>query len=237
MSESLRATLERLAQPGAEPNAAFDRLLADYARFHLVLAVLAVGILVAAAAFAVSAWRHARSAPASAGRRWTFERTTWSLAFLSAVGVVLIAGVLAAANLSTASDPSPGFRSSIPMIADRAPETDAGQEQQAFERWLQSGERAMPADVRSAVDERLSWQRPKAIVCAVLLGLVLFASARLWRSIVHRSRRPDHRWRVGELGRLAAALGALAVAFLLVLMVLGNTQASLAPVSMTLFFG
>ncbi len=237
MSEQLRATLERLARPGAGSNAAFDRLLEDYARFHLVLAVLALSLLVASAAFVVSAWRHRRSAPRPDGRRWTFERLTWSVAIVAGVAFGLIMALLVAANLSTAIDPLPGFRGSIPTIADQPPGSAGARTDGAFDQWLRSGDRAMPAGVRAAVDRRLGWQRPKAIVCAVLLVLVVLAAQRLWRSVLARSRRPGHHWTGGELARLAAALGSVVVGLLLVLMVLGNAQASLAPISMTLFFG
>ncbi|MGN6696213.1 MAG: hypothetical protein ACTHN0_18690 [Aquihabitans sp.] len=234
-SEHLRATLDQLARPGAPANAAFDRLVADYARFHLVLAVLALAFLAAAVAATVVARRNRRAVPKGTGRR--FERATWSVALVASVGFALLMGLLVAANTSTVIDPLPGFRGSIPAIADAPPGSAGARTDEAFDRWLQSGEYAIPAGVRAAVDQRLSWQRPKAIISAVLLVLVCFASRWLWRSILARTRRPDHRWGAGDLGRLAAALASVAVGLLLALMVMGNTQASLAPISMTLFYG
>lgn len=240
MSDQLRATLQRLSQPGAGPNEAYDRLLADYARFHLVLAVLAAALVIAAAASAVSAWRHLRSAPpAQPSRRgWpTFERATWAVGLVASIGFGLLMGLLAAANLSNAVAPRQGFRDSIPMISQRAPGTRGAAVQQAFDRWLRSGDPTMPPAVRAAVDDRLAWQRPKAVICTILLVLVLVGARRVWRSLLARTRRPDHRWGIGDLARLGVAATASATALLLVLMVMGNTQASLAPLSMTLFSG
>lgn len=237
MTGDLRATLERLARPGAEPNAAFDRLVADYAAFHLVLSVLALVLAVAAGVGVVAAWRCRRSATAATGRRWTFERATWSMAILAGVGVCLAALLLVAANLSNALDPVPGLRGSIPLVADHAPGSDRERTDVAFDRWLRSGERRLSPEVRSAVDRRLAWQRPKAIVCTLLLIVVLLAGRWLWRSVLARARRPDHRWGMASLARLAGALAAIVIGSLLVLMVMGNVQASSAPVSMTLFFG
>lgn len=237
MSGDLRTTLQRLARPGAEPNAAFDRLLADYAAFHLVLAVLAVVLAAAAGAGAVAAWRHRRSAPPAPGRRWSFERATWSLAIVAGVGVCLVALLLVVANLSNALDPLPGLRGSIPMVADHAPGSDRARTDAAFDRWLRSGERPLPPEVRAAVDRRLGWQRPKAIACTVLLAVALVAGRWLWGSVLARARRPGHRWGPSDLARLAGALATVAVGSLLVLMVMGNVQASSAPISMTLFFG
>lgn len=235
MSEHLRTTLEHLARPGAGSNAAFDRLLADYVRFHLVLAVLALALLAAAVVSSVASWRQRRSAPTGTGRR--FERATWSVALVGCIGFAMLMALLVAANVSTALDPLPGFRGSIPAIADQPPGSPGARTDEAFDRWLQSGEHAMPAGVRAAVDQRLSWQRPKAIISAVLLALVFVGSRWLWRSVLARTQRAGHRWGAAVSARLAAALASVGVGLVLVLMVMGNAQASLAPVSMTLFYG
>jgi hypothetical protein len=95
----------------------------------------------------------------------------------------------------------------------------------------------MPAPVRRAIDDRLAWQRPKAIVSAVLLLTFLILSARTWRALLDGSPGASGRWRPGDVVRLAAGLGEVAVCLLLMLMVMGNTQASLAPVAMTLLYG
>ena len=83
--------------------------------------------------------------------------------------------------------------------------------------------------------------RPVVEIAAALLVLVeigvLLAGRWLWRSLLARARRPDHRWGVASLARLAAALATVVVGSLLVLMAMGNVQASSAPISMTMFFG
>ena len=237
MNSTLSDTLVELARPGAEPNAAFDRLLADYARFHLALAIGALALTIISGGFGLLAWRRRRLAPKPGRGRWTFERAVWSAGALCAAGFGATMAVLAAANLSTALDPLPGFRGSIGMLAVHAPGSRADRIQVAYQRWLASGSRTMPEGVRSAVDGRLSWQRPKAIICAVLLVAALTLCRRLWRSTLACSGGRPGRSRSALFGMTLAAVSSSALVVVLVLMVLGNTQASLAPISMTMFLG
>jgi hypothetical protein len=95
----------------------------------------------------------------------------------------------------------------------------------------------MPAPVRRAVDDRLAWQRPKAVVSGVLLLISLAFGARTWRALLGRNPGGSGRWRPGDVALLIAGLGDVAICLLLMLMVIANTQASLAPVAMTLFYG
>jgi hypothetical protein len=107
----------------------------------------------------------------------------------------------------------------------------------AFDSWLQSGSSQVPSLVQRKIDDRLAWQRPKAIVCSVLLVLSVVLTAHVWRTLIRRSRVPDARRRPREVLLMLAGLAAVPYCLLLMLMVMGNTQASLAPMSMTLFYG
>jgi len=66
---------------------------------------------------------------------------------------------------------------------------------------------------------------------------VLLLSARIWRTLIRRSRLRPKVWTPKDVTLLAAGLLCGPVCLLLMLMVIGNTQASFAPLSMTLFYG
>ncbi len=237
MSDELHSTLDRLAQPGAAPNAAFDALLADYSRFHWVLAVLSLMVGVCVGGFAIWAWRRSLSRTAAGERRWTVNRVASILAALASTAVGLIMALISAANLSNALKPLDGFRGSIGLIGTPEPGSSAAQLHQAFDQWMQSGNASVPSEVARSVDARLAWQRPKAIICAILLVVVVMLAWRLWRALGARAARPGHRWVLSEVGRVGLGLGSIGVGLVLTLMVMGNTQASMAPVAMTLFYG
>lgn len=237
MSDGLRSTLERLSGPGAEPNAAFDVLLADYARFHLVLAVLALVAGAAVGTFAVFAWRRAAARDLCGRRRLDFPRVVDAVSALGASVFGLLMGLVAVANLSNARDPRTGLRGSIGAIRTAAPGTRAAEVQRAFDAWLRSGDATVPPAVQDAVDDRLAWQLPKAIICSILLALVVVGTWRVWRSLLARTRAPGHRWSAADLGRFGLGLVLVGAGFLLTLMVMGNTQASMAPLAMTLVNG
>lgn len=234
--DGLRATLERLVQSGADPNPAFDALLADYARYHLVLAIIAGAFLVAFAVAARSSWRRMRRAATSADGGSAFPRLTYLAATLSSVGVGLFLAVILVANVSTAVDPRPGFAGAVALVGAPGADPSRAELDHGFDQWLHSGSTEMPDAVAAAIDDRLAWQRPKAAVSALLLLAFVVVGARLWRSLLEGRRRATH-WRAGDLVRLGAGVGLVAGAFVLMLMVMGNTQASVAPVAMTLFYG
>jgi hypothetical protein len=114
--------------------------------------------------------------------------------------------------------------------------TDARQLHQGFDDWLRSGRPVPPPTVQQVVKRRLAWQRPKAVICTVLLLLVAALGAWAWRSTLAASCA-SRRWRSGDTARLVGALLSLPTGLAVMLMVMGNTQASFAPLAMTLFYG
>ncbi|MGE0820123.1 MAG: hypothetical protein AB7O74_15815 [Candidatus Nanopelagicales bacterium] len=232
--DGLRTTLSSLLESGTDTNPALSALLADYTAYHRVLVVVGSVLLIAASAFAVLAWARVRRTR-SPGRRWTFERRTWLAFALLGTGLALFLGLVVAANLSTVLDPRAGFADALGLLGRPRPGSSAAEVQHAVDTWLRSGSAAVPPEVSQAIDARLSWQRPKAIITSVLLVALIALTALVFRRLVRRSRavRPGARDRL----LLLVGAGTTAACLLLVLMVLGNTQGSLAPLSLTLFLG
>ncbi|HWJ61240.1 MAG TPA: hypothetical protein VNS19_04655 [Acidimicrobiales bacterium] len=238
MTDQLRALLHRLLIAGGS-RPALDRLLDDYARYHLVLVVLGSALTVALGALAVRCARRFRRAPRNTDRRWSFERTTYAGFAIASGLLVLVLGLVVLANLSNVLDPRHGFTGAVDAIATARPGTPRAELHDVFAQWLRSDADAIPPVVQEHVDDRLAWQRPKALISAVLLVAAVALAHRLWHGLIERSRRrpPRTRWSGADRARFAVALALGPVALVLTAMVLGNAQASIAPLTMTLLFG
>lgn len=238
MHEDLQTRLTTLVESDGSPNAAFTALLDDYTRYHVVLAVVGGTFLLVLLALCFACWRRFRRAPrpADAGR-WTFERTTY-LAFgvVSALVSLFLVAVVAA-NVSTSLNPRQGFAGSLGMLDTMGGDAATRGLYDAYNAWIESGSSAVPSQVQALVQDRLAWQQPKAAITAVLLVLVGLACAGIWRTLIRRSRRGSGLWTPGASARLLAGIATAASCLVLMLMVMGNTQASVAPISMTMFFG
>ncbi len=99
-------------------------------------------------------------------------------------------------------------------------------------RWIRSGNADVPPVIQEAVDARLAWQEPKAVITTVLLLAFVAVSVAVWRSVFSRARAGRR-----VTGRVLLGSASAFACFLLILMVMGNTQASYAPITMTLLFG
>jgi len=93
----------------------------------------------------------------------------------------------------------------------------------------------MPSLIQKKIDRRLEWQRPKAVICTVLLVVFASLSAYIWRALIKQSRLRDITWKLKDATPLGAGL--LSFTACLPLMVIGNTQSFIAPITLTLMYG
>jgi hypothetical protein len=206
--------------PGSGSNAALDAILADYQRYHAVLVVVASILLVAVGALVVLCWRGLRAAGRSTDGRT--RRQTWTYAAFITGGILvgLFLALVLVANLSTVISPERGF-------------AGVDQSGEAFTAWVASGSASIPDAVQERVDARLAWQRPKAVIVTLLLLITVLGSVAIWR----RWLRHAYASRGANALLLASGTITVVIALLLMLMVMGNVQASLAPVAITLVYG
>ena len=238
MHEDLRSRLTKLVESDRSSNAAFTALLDDYTRYHVALAVVGGAFLLLLLALCCFFWRRFWRAPRPEGaRRWTFERTTYFFFGLASALVAAFLVAIVAANVSTSLNPRQGFAGSLSMIDTVGGGSATQGRYDAFDAWIRSSSPAMPSQVHALVQQRLAWQQPKAAITAVLLVIVALACAGIWRSLIRRSQRRPGQWTLGAGARLLTGIAAAAGCLVLMLMVMGNTQASVAPISMTMFFG
>jgi hypothetical protein len=214
----LRRTLHGLLDSHTHANPAFNRLLGDYSDYHLVNVVLVGAMTLLLAALSVALWaRHRR----------TRRPATYLWLALPATFVTLLMGVVLAANISTVADPRPGFAHVIETVPRTSPGSYRARLYHSFDAWLRSGDRRLPPRIQHDIDARLAWQRPKAIICAVLLVGAALLSFRVWRALLRRKRRT-----------LAAPAVVLSLATLVLMaMVVGNAQAAMDPIALTLLYG
>ncbi len=237
MNDGLRNTLHELLVSDADSNPALNELLRNYTEYHVVFLAVGGSFLLAFAVLATFSWRRFRRMSTVEDRSWSFERVSY-LFFAASSGVfTLMMALIVAANASNVTDPRRGFSGGLDMIASPRAGTRTAELHQAFMTWLQSGRPTAPALVNRTIEDRLAWQRPKAIICGALLVVLVWLSATIWRTLIRRSRTRRTAWEPKDLTLLAAGLLGGPVCVLLMVMVIGNTQASFAPLSMTLFYG
>lgn len=234
---SLQDALDELLRSGSTSNPALNRLLDDYATYHATLVVVGGCFLVALLLFTGFCWRQFRRSRADNSGTRMFERKTYARLGLSSLLVSAFLAVVVAANLSSALDARQGLSGVASSLGSPPAGSSTAELQGEFTTWLQSSDGATPSLIEDRIDDRLAWQRPKAIITSVLLLLIAAYSVRGWRSLLRVSRVRGRPWTTRDRPRLVVAIGSVPVCLLLMLMVIGNTQASVAPLTMTMLFG
>jgi hypothetical protein len=204
-----------------ESTPAYQRLLQDYVDYHVVF--LFVGGLFTALLliFGVFCWIRVKRA----GRGWSFEKKTFIFFGVASLLLGSAMAVVFAANVSVVVHPKPGLAWGIETL--RAPHSRLSG---AYHDWLQSGSADIPPLIQHKIHERLAWQQPKAIICTLLLIAFMALSVIIWRALINNKtgRRPV---------MVVSGIASAAACFLLMLMVIGNTESAIAPITMTYFYG
>ncbi len=236
MSDTLQDTLQTLIQSGTKSNPALNSLVSDYTRYHVVLVVVGGLFTLGLILLSLFFWKGFRKAPTVDARKWTFEKKTFFYfgSFSTLVGSLM--ALIVAANVSNVLNPWQGFSESIGLLGTPRAGTQTDRLYQSFNGWLQSGSPRMPSFVQRKIDDRLAWQRPKAIISGLFLVAFVLMSAQIWRSLIRKSAVREGEWNLKERALLLSGVVAVVICLLPMVMVLGNAQGSIAPISLTLFF-
>ncbi len=214
---------------GATSNLALIRLLDDYREYHVMLVVVGGFFLLILLVLILVFRRKVKESSRQENRGWTFQRKMYFSFGVLSVVVGLLLAVIVAANVGTVLRPRPGFVGTIEMLGTPSAGTQRAKLDEAFTRWLHSGRATMPPAIRAAIDDRLAWQRPKAIISSILLALCAVLSSCIWRTLLRRSlvgrAAPMEKSRALRLGGVTS----VALCLVLMLMVMGNTQGAIAP--------
>jgi hypothetical protein len=237
MNNNLQRTLNKLIQSGSRSNPAMNTLLNDYTTHHLVLVVVGGFFVLIFLLLGLFFWTQLKRITQTAQHKWTFEKKTYfSLGAVSTVAGLLIA-LIVAVNATTVLNPLPGFSSLVDSLGTPKPGTSMDKLYQAFNTWLQSGSTHIPSLIQSKIDERLAWQRPKAIVSGVLLVVFAALSTYLWRTLLKKSRVSESKWGLKERALLVSGAATITFSLLLIVIVVANMQGAFAPLTLTLAFG
>jgi hypothetical protein len=103
----------------------------------------------------------------------------------------------------------------------------------ALDEWIQSGDGKVPPVLEQQVQERLAWQRPKAIICGILLVVFAALSVRLWGALIRARRASEPKWRLKENTCFVAGIVTVGFSLLMMVMAVANMQAAIAPITIT----
>jgi uncharacterized membrane protein YidH (DUF202 family) len=234
-SNPLQDTLYSLVKSDSRSNLAYNTLLHDYTQYHVVFLIEGGIFTLLLIVLSLYSWQQFKRAPKAETRNWTFEKKTYFCFGLVSNVVTVLMLLILAANLSNVLNPQAGFAQAIPDLSTPQAGTQKAALYQAVNTWAQSGSSSMPSILQDRVRDRLSWQRPKAIFCSILLVVFAIFTARLWRKLIN-SRASKSVWRLKEKGLITVGVVAVPVTLLLMVMALANTQASFAPITLTLLF-
>ncbi|OUC16491.1 MAG: hypothetical protein B0A82_01055 [Alkalinema sp. CACIAM 70d] len=220
---------------GAGSNLAYNTLLNDYIKYHAVFFIEGSIFTILLAVLSVHFWWRFKKLRDIEARNWTFEKKVYFCFGLLSTIVALGMLVIVLANLSSLFNPQEGFAQLIPDLSTQKVGIQKAVLYQAVNTWVQSGSAPIPTVLQNEVQNRLLWQRPKAIVCSLFLAIFAMFTAYLWQELISL-RASNSIWRLKEKALLTMGIIALPVTLLLMVMALANTQASFAPITLTLLF-
>ena len=237
MSDNLQTILNNLIHSGLWSNPAMSTLITDYTQYHLVL-VAAGGLLVIMfvllSIFFGVRWMRA---PKTETRKWTFEKKAYFSFGVLSLMVGALFGLIVLANASNVVDPRHGFALLVDSMGTPNAGTPKDQVYQAFNTWVQSGSTAIPSVAQSRFLERISFHSTKALVSGMLLFVFVVVSMRIWKLLIQRTKVRAAKWRLKESALLISGVATMSFSLLLVVIVVANMQAAVAPMALTLLYG
>jgi uncharacterized membrane protein YidH (DUF202 family) len=197
---------------------AYDRLLIADRNFHIVFLVVGGLFMLLLLLFSVYSWVRFKRA-----RRHTFERRSYFSFGAASLAVGLFLAVVTWANVTSVVNP----RQTLSGTA-LSP---------VGETWLKSGRAQISPLLQHAIDARLAWQRPKAIIVSVLLVAFVLLTVFFWRKLIRQSVTGGPYPALSRRLMLGAGVLSAAACLLLMLMVIGNTEGALAPLFLAALYG
>jgi hypothetical protein len=236
LNDNLKNTLLELLKSNRRSNPALNTLLHDYTNYHLVLVVVGTVMVLVLLALSLFLLARFRNTPRDRSHKWTFEKKIYCCSWIICTFVSLTMALIVAANVSNVLNPQHGFALLVDSL--ETPHVGSPRETllQAFDSWLLSENTHIPPTVQLAINNRLSWQRPKAMICSILLVFFTLLSTWIWRSLLTGVRTTGEVWNTKDAALFATGLGTVAIALLMMVMALANMQAAFAPITLTLMF-
>jgi len=205
-------------------------LVDDYTKYHVVLAVVGGIVLIISVVLAIVFWVKFKKIPKIMRFKWPFDKKVYFSFGLLLTFFSLFFALVVAANISTTLKPIPGF-TTLARNTAIASNSDA---EKALNNWVQSGDSTIPPILKQKAQERINWQRPKAIICGILLVVFVLISMQLWRYIIKARTTSETKWSKKEVMIFVGGIVSVAITLLLVIMFVANLQGAIAPLTISL---
>ena len=197
---------------------AYDQLLTADRNFHVVFLIVGGLFTLLLLLFSVFSWVRFKRA-----RRRTFERRS----YFSFGAVSLALGLIMAAV----------FWGNVTSVVNPRQTLSGTTFSRAGQTWLQSGRAQISPLLQHAIDERLAWQRPKAVICGILLVAFVTLTVFIWQTLLRRSGAGRPFRKLSRRLMLGAGVLSAVSCLLLMLMVIGNTEGAFVPLFLTVQYG
>lgn len=226
---TLQTTISENVTNDWPTNPAIKLLVDDYAKYHTVLAIAGSVVLLILVILTISFWTRFKRISTPKKSKWPFNKKVYFSFSMFFMGFSLFFGLVVAANVSTALKPQPGFR----LLAESTTTAPASAEGQALTAWIQSPDNTLPPVLEQKAQDRISWQRPKAIICGILFIASLIGSWYVWSYLLSVAQIENKL--SGAKQKILIAVGVMGafVSMLLIVMTLANMQGSIAPVAIS----
>lgn len=197
---------------------AYDQLLTADRNFHVVFLVVGGLFTLLLLLFSGFSWVRFKRA-----RRRTFERRS----YFSFGAVSLALGLIMATV----------FWGNVTSVVNPRQTLSGTTFSRVGETWLQSGSAQISPLLQHAIDERLAWQRPKAVICSILLVAFVTLTVFLWRTLIRQSGAGEPFRKISRPLMLCAGVLSAVSCLLLMLMVIGNAEGAFVPLFLTVQYG
>lgn len=197
---------------------AYDQLLTADRNFHVVFLVVGGLFTLLLLLFSGFSWVRFKRA-----RRRTFERRS----YFSFGAVSLALGLIMATV----------FWGNVTSVVNPRQTLSGTTFSRVGETWLQSGSAQISPLLQHAIDERLAWQRPKAVICSILLVAFVTLTVFLWRTLIRQSGAGEPIRKISRPLMLCAGVLSAVSCLLLMLMVIGNAEGAFVPLFLTVQYG
>src|ERR1700684_3196318 len=147
---------------------AYGQLLTADRNFHVAFLVVGGPFILLLLLFSTYSWVRFKQA-----RHRTFERRS----YFSFAAVSLVLGLV----LATV------FWGNVTSVVNPRQTLSGTTFSPVGQTWLQSGPAQISPLLQHAINERLAWQRPKAVICSILLVAVVTLTVLLWRTLIRQS--------------------------------------------------
>jgi hypothetical protein len=229
LNDELHHTLSEQLQSGWQSNPAMKTLINDYANYHAVLVAAGGCLVLIFVLLSIFFWIRLKRTPLAVKHTWAFEKKVYCSFGLLSLLVGLFLALIVAVNATNVFDPLHGFSLLVGSLA--TPNTSVVGH--VLNEWIKSGNGNIPPLIEQKIHERIAWQRPKAMVCGMLLVVFVALSALLWNTLLKKTRASESKWRLKEITCFVAGIASVTLSFLMAVMVVANMQGAIAPITIT----